>query len=733
MSDHSVDGSFEATLKPEHSNADIDQLCRNCESACRSFTRVCEKCDLIDFETLMNKTLVRSTRGNVKYLKMADPHHDRQHLPFGSWNPVCVWTEAKQDESPTCPLCEAARYLSKLVHTLETLSKNEVIVSLEESCLAWLTRRRLLPLVRMNMVPRNSDMSYKWWNFDFVPIAKETFGCARRVNTKEFSIDLMSHWINVCSSTHGNDCNHPSFQSQTPFGTIRVIDVADLCLVDAPFDCKYFALSYVWGKGKQTRLSIESLVEWQIPGSFERVKMARTIADAISLTRKLNYRYLWVDSLCIIHDSTQDRTQQIQEMYRIYDQAFLTIVVASGDDCEAGIPGLRPDVPRACFQAFIHVDDVDYASILDDVSRFLNNTTWNLRGWTFQEMFCSRRTLIFTDYIAAYSCPVAAWREDWCLEPKRFEDSFTSNDPVVLDISRRLVGYPPIDDLFVNGANGTILAEDNYDQLHNVVFSYLLRKLTDESDILNAFEGIAQKMMPTFGPFLYGLPERTLGQGINWSGKFCTERRLGFPSWTWAGWYFGNDTGARSRETMFKFHSTTVNMSIVGQLLNIFSLCGGIHLISPQSQTPDHRFYTGSKFEAESELLAQHIMMHNLDVSDTSPLITFKSSAVEVRLVPSPYSAKQNQGFDLFVLHPPPEATLSIGMPQLHMSIFERISIDLTAPHELFIVSMSSGIVNAILIQWHGSIAHRVSPEVFIFQAEWWWSWAPEMKIIVLG
>lgn len=64
---------------------------------------------------------------------------------------------------------------------------------------------------------------------------------------------------------------------------LKVIDVWDLKVIEAPERCKYLALSYVWGQ--QTDDS--SLNDLKTPPPV--------IRDAISVTKSLDHRYLWID------------------------------------------------------------------------------------------------------------------------------------------------------------------------------------------------------------------------------------------------------------------------------------------------------------------------------------------------------------------------------------------------------------------------------------------------------
>jgi hypothetical protein len=72
--------------------------------------------------------------------------------------------------------------------------------------------------------------------------------------------------------------------------------------------------------------------------------------------------------------------------------------------------------------------------------------------------------------------------------------------------------------------------------LSGLVDQYTRRKLTHQCDILNAFAGIAD-MLSTEGAIelCFGLDNATLGLGLLWQSGFL-KRRVGFPSWSWAGW-----------------------------------------------------------------------------------------------------------------------------------------------------------------------------------------------------
>jgi hypothetical protein len=62
-----------------------------------------------------------------------------------------------------------------------------------------------------------------------------------------------------------------------------------------------------------------------------------TFQDAVTITRQLGFRYLWIDSLCIIQDSQHDWQTHSAIMGEIYQNSALCIVAEMTADSNAGI------------------------------------------------------------------------------------------------------------------------------------------------------------------------------------------------------------------------------------------------------------------------------------------------------------------------------------------------------------------------------------------------------------
>ncbi|KAF2786856.1 heterokaryon incompatibility, partial [Melanomma pulvis-pyrius CBS 109.77] len=66
----------------------------------------------------------------------------------------------------------------------------------------------------------------------------------------------------------------------------------------------YFTLSYCWGGAEVTRLTKEVFLDFSRAIPF--YDLPKTFKDAMVITRKLGYNYIWIDSLCIIQDDPDD-------------------------------------------------------------------------------------------------------------------------------------------------------------------------------------------------------------------------------------------------------------------------------------------------------------------------------------------------------------------------------------------------------------------------------------------
>ncbi|MCJ1360265.1 MAG: hypothetical protein MMC33_010268 [Icmadophila ericetorum] len=328
-------------------------------------------------------------------------------------------------------------------------------------------------------------------------------------------LKLAEKWLKRCET-------HKHFQQsaeayKTP-AYFRIIDVEEYRVVKMSDPCRYLALSYVWGQRVQFQAlqsNLETLsTEYGIL-KFQELVPA-TILDAISFTKKIGERYLWVDSLCIVQDDLVTKTLVIADMDLVYSQALVVLIVAGSADANSGISGMcsrlrkRNQIiekaePGFILMAQIHVKD------------YMSSSVYNTRAWTFQEQQLVNRSFILVNDQVYFTCPTHAYSEDTVSE--------YVTDP---------------DTAMVQAASIHRLTDRNNVSAINYIRSveqYTRRLLTFESDKLNAFNGIlkvhCQGLLAQ--PF-FGTPPAFFDLAMLWQPKHDLKRIPEFPSWSWAGW-----------------------------------------------------------------------------------------------------------------------------------------------------------------------------------------------------
>lgn len=113
------------------------------------------------------------------------------------------------------------------------------------------------------------------------------------------------------------------------------------CIVNAPPEYRYVALSYVWGGIPFTKTTARNIALFREERGLDQNPLLNTITDSMKLVSLLGERYLWVDAVCIVQDDENAKAEQIAKMDLVYAGALLTIVAASGDTAAAGLPGVR--------------------------------------------------------------------------------------------------------------------------------------------------------------------------------------------------------------------------------------------------------------------------------------------------------------------------------------------------------------------------------------------------------
>ena len=349
------------------------------------------------------------------------------------------------------------------------------------------------------------------------------------------------YWIETCKG-HENCL----LRDDGPLPKI-VIKVASpessiLCRLVEPGDHsgQYVALSYCWGKQSYV-LTTENKKDLII--RLDENRLPQTILDAIHITRRLGYQFLWIDALCIVQNSETGKAEDIANMNKTYQRAALTIVAGSTSSASEGflhprrpISHMLTDVqrnPNREFKIPCKYSDDDYITVgvkrMEPSSSFMDPIV--RRAWTLQETLLSPRLLTYSCHTLTWHCKSASFKmDDWYYPDRNSYESLAQNITV---------------------GRGHREVNRKWD---TIVKLYTDRALTVSEDKLPALAALATAFSPALGPtYLAGIWESALPEALLWmpqSGypdaelrSFASEhldrvvrrsKTYRAPTWSWA-------------------------------------------------------------------------------------------------------------------------------------------------------------------------------------------------------
>ncbi|KAI0895771.1 heterokaryon incompatibility protein-domain-containing protein [Annulohypoxylon nitens] len=325
----------------------------------------------------------------------------------------------------------------------------------------------------------------------------------------QVNFDFFKMKLKECFKDH-EECR----STGTEIANLRVIDVYTNEICQAPLHCDYTALSYVWGCSSCQN---------------DKKEFPLVVQDAITATKALGCRFLWVDRYCINQDpNSLHKRSMIEQMDRVYANAWVTIIAASGSSAWDGLPGMSGP-PR--HQGRATIGQTHLIGISNVGSATIKLSKWATRGWTYQEGYLSRRRLIFTDTEVLFLCNKGFAKETQIKDEE--QEIITMNSllwmipPAKLSVHRSL-----------------------YIFLRRHIEEYSNRNLSKDCDSLNAFVGILKyyesKARDANGPVshLWGVPLKLRSKSMEgqvffdlpWKHQSIAYRRDSLPSWSWSGW-----------------------------------------------------------------------------------------------------------------------------------------------------------------------------------------------------
>ncbi|KAF2996333.1 hypothetical protein E8E14_003560 [Neopestalotiopsis sp. 37M] len=367
-------------------------------------------------------------------------------------------------------------------------------------------------------------------------------------------------WLSRCGKGHLG-C---SFHRSTGSVPTRVIDISkDIPrLVESRTaglgsSAKYVALSYCWGGPQPVETTKATLQQHLDALPVER--LPQTIKDAITVTRGLKLKYLWIDALCIIQDSPDDKAIEITRMTEVYNCAYVTISASTAVTCRDGFLQQRI-LEQQPIQLRARFSRSKIGSVLLMVDPYTNEPI-HTRGWTMQEHLLAPRLLSFGSLCMEYRCLSGRQRDGGTPLPWNEQQQgmpITEGGVASVLYTAKYGGMANMRShktfkrntlLYRTGLMPLALkltgeAQEGKSQIiaqwANIVEAYTARGLGFPDDRLNAISGIARKFhRPELGEFVAGLFSFELLSQLVWSradsqDPLSRPQTYRAPSWSWA-------------------------------------------------------------------------------------------------------------------------------------------------------------------------------------------------------
>ncbi|KAI0842622.1 HET-domain-containing protein [Hypoxylon sp. FL0890] len=385
---------------------------------------------------------------------------------------------------------------------------------------------------------------------------------------------VVRRWLDNCQQSH--QC-----AIHSTFRPTRLIDVGDplhphlIVSAAQPDDwlnsseggMGYVTLSYVWG-AKQDYVLTQDTLQTKLAG-LDTTRIPQSVMEAMEVTRRLGFRYIWVDALCIIQDSREDKLKELPMMAKIYQHSALTISAASSTSCSEGF--LKPPQPALFkvqpFQITIGKGEPQFPYInlslgfreeAPDVKDPIDS-----RGWTLQEWALSSCRLRFSSRGIQWTCnklvadPSALSGEEHRDPPIQFspegyvQNYFGEASAIISslpELNERLSHRYTVDETYKRKEASMMWIE--------IRSQYAQRSLSFPSDKLSAISAIAAIAAEENGmTYVAGLWKEALLTDLQWYYIFRSNPTAGLltvaagqeyeneyiaPSWSWASVRYDN-------------------------------------------------------------------------------------------------------------------------------------------------------------------------------------------------
>ncbi|KAH7028802.1 uncharacterized protein B0I36DRAFT_363426 [Microdochium trichocladiopsis] len=380
---------------------------------------------------------------------------------------------------------------------------------------------------------------------------------------------VIGSWLRLCEEAHAlcrmtSPDQHGALpkrllalapaSSKTPS---RLVYSRDIAAGEMLRGLKYVALSHCWGSGMPLRTLRENLKQLQraIPGcdgpwTGGPGRIPWTFREAIDICRSLSIKYIWIDSLCIVQDDSEDASDSSQGCFVGLEQG----VVAKSHVPQVArfhvqVPlrgGIASNAAEQIQTQDSESDTRSGDSLLvrvyeDSIIRQTRDAALNQRGWTLQEQVLSRRVLHCT-------FPELHWQCTSCYVTEARVELHGDGSPRTGYLKTR--HEVELGTTTTTSQNFSAAAGETMHRAWCLwMETYSRRKFTFAADRLAALSGMVQQTAATTGyTHLLGCWEETLCNDLSWTirtsswpGNDSPHTRIDskedmlpeIPSWSW--------------------------------------------------------------------------------------------------------------------------------------------------------------------------------------------------------
>jgi hypothetical protein len=427
--------------------------------------------------------------------------------------------------------------------------------------------------------------------FEMVPVGEEKYDTNVTFEMEPFTDSpktwaIVDRWIQDCLENHEH-CNEHSQLGYLPTRLLAIDPntMPQTFKLVSKSECapgsRYTTLSHCWGTKKpvEEKLCLLKSTFDDLCKDHPIHILPKTFRDAISVALRYNIQYIWIDSLCIYQDNTDDWRAEASTMQDVYQSSSLNISALGAADDDSGCFFERD--PARVTPTIVQLQRS--ADSAPEPFRFQLEKAWAWRlslsrepilerAWVVQERLLPPRVVHFGRLQVFWECREQNACEIhpetvYCFsddregpETRRGREAERKHRPhlwkQLLNAPDRLPALNAYDQLFVDW--------------NAIMYIYTDCALTVPSDKLVALSGLAaamksalERLNPGTHRYIAGLWEEQLIDQICWfiRGRGKRSEYRCAPSWSWASvngrtWIDGPARSEEKEKISFVTHCT---------------------------------------------------------------------------------------------------------------------------------------------------------------------------------